>query len=33
VPPTQLADHAQGLHGWVLRHRINPEDWHTGVAT
>ena len=33
VPPTQLADHAQGLHGWVFRHRINPEDWHTGVAT
>jgi len=32
VPPTQLADHAHGLHGWVLRHRMNPEDWHTGVA-
>jgi nucleotide-binding universal stress UspA family protein len=32
VPPTQLADRAHGLHGWVLRHRIHPEDWHTGVA-
>ena len=26
VPPAQLADHAQGLHGWVLRRRIHPED-------
>ena len=26
VPPTQLATHAQGLHGWALRHRINPDD-------
>ena len=34
VPPTQLADHAQGLHGWVIRHRINPEDadLHTAGA-
>jgi nucleotide-binding universal stress UspA family protein len=26
VPPSQLADDAQGLHGWVLRRRMNPED-------
>ena len=32
VPPAQLADQVHGLHGWVLRHRIHPEDWHTGVA-
>jgi nucleotide-binding universal stress UspA family protein len=33
VPPTRLAADAQGLHGWVLRRRMHPEDWHTGVAT
>lgn len=26
VPPTQLAAHAHGMHGWMLRHRIHPED-------
>ena len=26
VPPTQLAAHAHGMHGWMLRHRIHPQD-------
>ena len=26
VPPSQLATHAQGLHGWALRHRIHSDD-------
>jgi nucleotide-binding universal stress UspA family protein len=26
VPPPSLADAAHGLHGWVLRHRLHPED-------
>jgi nucleotide-binding universal stress UspA family protein len=34
VPPTPLADQAHGLHGWVLRRRISPEDadLHTAGA-
>jgi nucleotide-binding universal stress UspA family protein len=26
VPPAQLAAEAHGLHGWVLRRRMHPED-------
>ena len=26
VPPSQLATDLHGLHGWVLRHRLHPED-------
>jgi nucleotide-binding universal stress UspA family protein len=26
VPPSQLATKVHGLHGWVLRHRLHPED-------
>jgi nucleotide-binding universal stress UspA family protein len=26
VPPTELAAHAHGMHGWKLRHRIHPDD-------
>ena len=33
VPPTPLAARAHGMHGWMLRHRLHPEDWHTGVTT
>lgn len=26
VPPSQLAADAHGLHGWMLRHRMQPQD-------
>ncbi len=26
VPPSQLAAELHGLHGWVLRHRLHPEN-------
>lgn len=26
IPPARLATEAHGLHGWVLRHRMHPED-------
>ena len=26
VPPSRLATEAHGLHGWLLRHRLHPED-------
>lgn len=26
VPPARLATEAQGLHGWVLRHRLHAQD-------
>jgi nucleotide-binding universal stress UspA family protein len=26
VPPAQLAAEAHGLHGWLLRHRLQPSD-------
>ena len=33
VPQNRLAADVQGIHGWRLRHRSHPENWHTGVAT
>jgi nucleotide-binding universal stress UspA family protein len=26
VPPSELAVEAHGLHGWLFRHRVHPED-------
>jgi nucleotide-binding universal stress UspA family protein len=32
VPPARLAAEAAGLHGWLLRHRMHPEDADLHVA-
>jgi nucleotide-binding universal stress UspA family protein len=32
VPPSPLAEDLHGLHGWVLRHRLQPEKARLGSA-
>ena len=32
IPPARLAAEAAGLHGWRLRHRMQPRDLHAADA-